>query len=62
MNIDITNRDYIQTVDYLRRLEAMDILHDVQTSSVKNGKESFCMDDIDAEIAAYKKEKGSITR
>jgi len=58
--IDITNRDFIKTVDYLRRLEAMDILHDIQMSSVRNGKDSFSMDDIDAEIATYRKEKGSV--
>ena len=57
MNIDITNRDFMKTVDYLRRLEAMDILHDIQMSSVRNGTDNISVDDIDTEIAAYRKEK-----
>ena len=55
--IDITNKDFMKTIDYLRRLEALDILHSVQRASVRNGMDSLSMDEIDAEIAAYRQEK-----
>ena len=52
--IDITNRDFIKTIDYLRRQEALDILCSAQMSSVRNGMDSLNMDEIDAEIATYR--------
>ena len=55
--IDIENRDFLRTIDYLRRQEALDILHKIQTSSVRNGTDDMTMDEIDAEIAAYRLEK-----
>jgi hypothetical protein len=55
--IDITNKDFTRMIDYLRRQEALDILHDVQMSSVRNGTDNLTMDEIDAEIAAYRQEK-----
>ena len=55
--IDIENRDFLKTIDYLRRQEALDILHKIQTASVRNGTDDITMDEIDAEIAAYRQEK-----
>ena len=55
--IDIENKDFIKMIDYLRRQEALDILHKIQTSSVRNGTGDISMDDIDAEIAVYRREK-----
>jgi len=54
--IDITNRDFMRAIDYLRRQEALDILHDVQMDSVRKGTDSMSLDDINAEIAAFRKE------
>jgi len=53
-------RDFSKLLDYLRRQEALDILHHVQTASARNGKDDISMDEIDAEIAAYRLEKLSI--
>ena len=55
--IDIANRDFIKIVDYLKRQEALDILHDFQMSSVRAGTDRINMDEIDAEIAVYRSEK-----
>ena len=55
--IDIENKDFMRTIDYLRRQEALDILHDIQMDSVRKGTDSIKMDEIDAEIAAYRREK-----
>ena len=58
--IDIANKDFIRTIDYLRRQEALDILHDIQVFSARNVKDKLSMDDIDAEIAAYRRENESL--
>ena len=55
--IDIANRDFLKLMDYLRRQEALDILHQIQTASVRNGKDDMSMDEINAEITAYREEK-----
>jgi len=55
--VDITNRDFLKLSDYLRRQEALDILHQAQIASVRGGTDSLTMKDIDSEIAAYRKEK-----
>ena len=55
--IDIENRDFLKTIDYLRRQEALDILHNIQMSSARNGTDDISMEDINAEIAAYRQEK-----
>jgi hypothetical protein len=55
--IDIENRDFLKMIDYLRRQEALDILHKIQMQSVRNGTDALAMDEIDAEIAAYRQEK-----
>jgi len=54
--IDISNRDFMRTVNNLRRQEALDILHDIQMESVKNGGDKITMEEINAEIAAYRAE------
>jgi len=55
--IDIANRDFMKLIDYLRRQEALDILHNIQMSSTRAETDNFSMDEIDAEIAAYRNEK-----
>jgi len=55
--IDIKDRDFLRLADYLRRQEAIDILHKVQMDSVRSGNDSMTMDEIDAEISAYRIEK-----
>jgi hypothetical protein len=55
--IDIANRNFLKLLDNLRRQEALDILHDIQISSVRNGADNIGMEEIDAEIAAYRQEK-----
>jgi len=55
--IDIANRNFLKLIDYLRRQEALDILHDIQMASVRNGTDNISMEEIDAEIAAYRLEK-----
>ena len=55
--IDITNRDFLKLIDYLRREEAKDILHEIQMDSVRSGKDTMSMEEIDAEIATYRREK-----
>jgi len=55
--IDIENKDFVKMLDYIRRQEAIDILHKIQMSSVRNGTDNISMEEIDAEIAAYRKEK-----
>jgi len=55
--IDISNRDFMRTVNNLRRQEALDILHDIQMESVRNGGDKITMEEIDAEIAVYRSER-----
>jgi len=54
--IDIANKDFMRTVNNFRRQEALDILHDIQMESVRNGGDKITMEEIDAEIAAYRAE------
>jgi len=58
--IDIANKDFVKLMDYLRRQEAMDILHQVQISSVRNKKDEISLDEINDEIAAYRNEISGI--
>ena len=55
--IDIANRDFLKTIEYLHRQEALDILHEIQMASVRSGKDTVSMEEIDEEIAAYRHEK-----
>jgi hypothetical protein len=57
--IDINGKDFVRLSEYLQRKEALDILHDIQMDSVRSGKSDMTMDDIDAEIRAYRAEKAS---
>ena len=55
--IDITGKDFVKLINNLRKQEAIDILRKVQVNSVKNGKDAMSMEEIDAEIAAYRNER-----
>jgi hypothetical protein len=57
--IDIENKDFLKMIDYLRRQEALDILHKIQMASVDNGSGEITMEEIDAEISAYRQEKAA---
>jgi len=56
--IDIVDKDFLKLIDYLRRQEAMDILHRIQTASVRSAADGISMEEIDDEIAAYRAERG----
>ena len=58
--IDIANRDFIKLMDSLRRQEAFDILHQIQTASVRGGRDNISIDEINTEIAVYHEEKRDI--
>ena len=55
--IDITDRNFVKLIEYLRRQEALDILNKVQIASVRNGKAEMSVAEIDAEIAVYRQSK-----
>ena len=55
--IDITNKDFIRTIEYLHRQEALDILSQIQQASARNGTDNLSQEEIETEIAAYRHEK-----
>ena len=57
--IDITNRDFLRTINHLRQQEALDILHDIQMASVRSGADQLSMEEIDSEIASFRQEINS---
>ena len=58
--IDITGKDFIKMINYLKRQEALDILHDIQVDSARSGRDELTLDDINSEIAAYRQSKSDI--
>ena len=54
--IDIVDQDFLKIIDYIRRYEALEILHKVQLNAAETEASSMSMEEIDAEIAAYRKE------
>ena len=54
--IDIANRDFTKLIDYLRRQEALDLLHQFQTASFRRGTDTMSMEEIDAEITLHREE------
>ena len=55
-----TTKDFMKTIDYLRRQEAPDILQVIQLSSAGNDTDAISIDEIDAEITEYRLEKKGI--
>jgi hypothetical protein len=55
--LDIVNQDFENLVDILNRAEAMKLLDNIQIQAARGGLNNMTMEEIDAEIAAYRKEK-----
>jgi len=53
----ISEDTFEESLGAIRRARAMAVLRAVQTRSVKLGKDKMTMEEIDAEIAAYRKER-----
>ena len=58
--VDITGKDIPSLVNYIKRHEALEILQKVQISSVRNGTDKLSMEEIDAEISAYRREAKTV--
>ena len=54
---DITGQDFENIIDTLNRAEAMRLLEEIQTQAARNGLNSITMNEIDNEIAEYRREK-----
>ena len=55
--LDITGQDFENVIDTLNRAEALRLLEEIQMQSMRNGLNSMTMDEIDNEIAEYRREK-----
>ena len=53
---DITGQDFENLVDTLNRAEAMRLLEEIQMQATRGGLNSITMDEIDNEIAEYRRE------
>ena len=54
---DITGQDIENVIDTLNRAEAMRLLEEIQMQAIRGGLNSITMDEIDNEIAEYRREK-----
>jgi hypothetical protein len=50
-------RNFDGIADMLNRASALSLLEDIQQQSVRNGTDTLTMDEINAEIAAYRQER-----
>jgi len=48
-------QDFENLIDTLNRAEAMRLLEDIQMQAVRGGLNSMTMDDIDKEVALYRR-------
>jgi N-acetylglucosamine kinase-like BadF-type ATPase len=55
--LDIVNQDFENLIDILNRAEAMKLLDSIQIQAARGGLAGTTMEEIDAEIAASRKEK-----
>jgi hypothetical protein len=55
--LDIVDRDFENMLDILSRAEAIKLLDTIQLQAARSGLANMTMKEIDAEIAAYRKEK-----
>jgi hypothetical protein len=55
--LDIVNQDFENLIDILNRAEAMKLLDNIQVQAARDGLNNMTMEEIDAEIAAYRKGK-----
>lgn len=55
---DIEGRDFEELIDTLNRAEAMRLFEEIQIQSVRGGLNGVTMEEIDREIAAYRRRKG----
>ena len=56
---DITEQDFEKIVDTLNRAEAMRLLEDIQMQAVRGGLNSMTLDEINAEVTAYRRKRKS---
>ena len=54
---DIAGQDFEELIDTLNRAEAMRLLEEIQTQSVRSGLESMTMDEIDSEVSAQRAQR-----
>jgi hypothetical protein len=55
--LDIVNQDFENLLDILNRAEAMKLLDSIQIQAARGGLADITMEEINAEIAASRKEK-----
>jgi len=55
--LDIAGRDFEDIINTLNRAEAMRLFDEVQMQAARGGLNTMTTDEIDNEIAAYRKEK-----
>ena len=54
---DITGQDFEDLIDVLNRAQAMRLLDEIQMQAVRGGLNTMTMEEIDAEIAAHRRNK-----
>ena len=54
---DITDQDFEKLIDTLNRAEAMRLFEEIQMQAVRGGLNSMTMDEINAEVTAYRRNK-----
>jgi hypothetical protein len=54
---DIIGKDLEQVIDTLNRAEGMRLLESIQLQSVRGGLNTMSLDDINDEIASYRKDR-----
>jgi hypothetical protein len=54
---DIAGQDFEDLIDILNRAEAMRLLEEIQMQAVRGGINTMTMEEINAEIAAYRRKR-----
>jgi hypothetical protein len=57
--LDILNRDFEDVIDMVNRAESLKLLDEIQLQAARGGLDTLSMDEVDAEIRAYRVEKRS---
>ena len=57
---DITGQDFENLIDTLNCAEAMRLFEEIQIQAVRSGLNSMTMEEIDAEVTAYRRSKKGI--
>lgn len=56
---DILGQNFEDIINTLNRAEAMRLFEEIQMQAVRGGLNTMTMDDIENEIASYRREKGN---